>query len=340
MKIKKIPIHNVERISWPCNSVVRKIPALKYNNYVVENRITVDGDAPKVLLHVYEYKQGGKFRKNNPNGWPLYIAKTGHKWYPVESITEYLLNILGGCFGLRMAESKLVVVGGQVRFLSKYFLKKGEEQLVHGAEIFAGYIGDEKMVEDIEEQGMSRDFFSLQFVESAVKYVFPNDYREIMHELIKLLLFDALVGNNDRHYFNWGVVKSFKPNSKPRFSPIYDTARGLFWNGDEEKIDMRIKSKNFTQYVEKYCENSRPKLGWDNVKNINHFKLVDYIYRNEFYISKDEMKSLFSDSMVEKMKTVVNLNFRKYFTDIRRDAITMCLDYRYNKIKEKLNDGN
>lgn len=105
-------------------------------------------------------------RRNNPLTWPLYIAKTGHKWYPVESIT----NRLGRVFGIRMADSRLGVINGQLRFLSRYFLDVEKETLAHGAEIFAGYLKDQAFVEKVEKD-VSR------YVKKYGRHVITNPYK-------------------------------------------------------------------------------------------------------------------------------------------------------------------
>ena len=48
------------------------------------------------------------------------------------------------------------MIGGQLRFLSKYFLSSQWEELVHGADIFAGFLGDRELVEQIEEHKNSK----------------------------------------------------------------------------------------------------------------------------------------------------------------------------------------
>jgi hypothetical protein len=83
-------------------------------------------------------------------------------------------------------------------------------------------------VEEVDEQKMTRDLFTLQVIEEAVANLFLYQKDEIMHELSRLVIFDAVVGNNDRHFFNWGVIRSVESNFQPFFSPVYDTARGLF----------------------------------------------------------------------------------------------------------------
>jgi hypothetical protein len=59
--------------------------------------ISIAGDAPKDFIKVYEYE---KVRKTSPHLWTPYIAKVGHKWYPIESITEYLMNRTGEVLGM------------------------------------------------------------------------------------------------------------------------------------------------------------------------------------------------------------------------------------------------
>jgi hypothetical protein len=79
-----------------------------------------------------------------------------------------------------------------------------------------------------------------------------------------MLLFDALVGNNDRHFYNWGVIRSVELRQEPCFSPIYDTARGLLWNESEEKIvDLALSDARAKVYLQKYIKGSRPKIGWE-----------------------------------------------------------------------------
>ncbi len=328
----KIPQHKIENYSSSrLKRGVRGIPIVKNSNYEVVEGFTITGDAPKKFIRVFDRNEKPKYFKKNKKKWPLYIAKTGQKWYPLESITEYLLNQLGEVFGLNMAKSSIRVIGGQLRFLSRYFLKNKSEELIHGAEIFAGYVGDLAFIEEIEVEKMARDLFTLQFVEKSVNALFTYQKEDIMHNLVKMLLFDALVGNNDRHFYNWGVIRSINQKFQPYFAPIYDTARGLFWNDNDTKLENHYQN-NKIAYVKKYCKNSRPKIGWDGEMNINHFKLVNYIYQSEFYITKEEIKGLFSRYILEQMKDTIDENFSRIMSNTRIEMIKLCIEYRFNEI--------
>lgn len=195
---EKLPRSGIENYSHNSRISKQGVGIIKLRDCIWIKDVTLTGDAPKGFVRIYEYQHGSKVRRNNPATWPLYIAKTGHKWYPIESITEHLLNRLGSVFGVRMADSKIGIINGQLRFLSRYFLNPSKETLVHGAEIFAGYLEDQALVESIEKANLSRDLFTMQFVERAVAKAFPEEKHVIMGDLVKLLLFDAMVGNNDR----------------------------------------------------------------------------------------------------------------------------------------------
>jgi hypothetical protein len=330
MLSEKLKYCSIEKFSG-YKPKLQKGMVIKRNNYTVITGFSITGDAPKEFIRVYEYGTG---RKCNFRTWSMYIAKTGHKWYPIESITEHLLNCFGCSLGLNMSFSRLALAGGQIRFLSKYFLKK-EQELVHGADIYAGFLNDRGFVEEIEEKQLARDFFTIQFTEQAIRSIFPEQTDTILHEFVKMLIFDALVGNNDRHFYNWAIIRHIHCLHEPKFSPIYDTARGLFWNESEQKIVSLHRNKgNLKAFLQKYTENSRPKIGWEGELNINHYKLVQLIAQNEFYISKIQIKELLSQPKLEKLFYVLDTEFKGLLSKERTDLIRLCLEYRHKRLLE------
>ncbi|NJN33341.1 MAG: hypothetical protein HC817_02880 [Saprospiraceae bacterium] len=141
------------------NSFPKLFRFLKREIFIVVNDFSVGGDAPKDFIKVYHY---GKSKRNNTQKWIKYIAKTGHKWYPNESIMEHLLNCVGKELDLMMSHSELAIISGQLRFLSAYFLDNQQQVLVHGIDIYAGLLSDTEFVEQIEQQQLAREFFTFQ----------------------------------------------------------------------------------------------------------------------------------------------------------------------------------
>lgn len=333
-----MPYHKIENFSSSHLMAVKDIPTIKARDYFIDDTISVDGDAPKKFIGVYDNTLlRGKHRTNKKN-WVRYIAKTGHKWYPIESITEFLLNKLGEVFGLKMANSRIVVIGGQLRFLSEYFIKQETEELIHGAEIISAYLNVEpSYVEEVDKQHLTRELFPLQLIEQAVKAMFPKQADEILRALVLLIIYDAIVGNNDRHFYNWGVVDTHNNKKQPYFSPVYDTARGLFWNYSEDSIHKLLgNGSNVDAAIQKYCQKSQPKIGWEGLAKINHFELVNEIFNKEFYISKSEIKTLISYKVLEKMQEIIRTEFCSLFSGNRVLVINKCLSYRFTELNKML----
>jgi hypothetical protein len=213
-----------------------KIPVLKEENYYVVD-IGLDGDAPKQFIKAYIFETDSGVKKRNPKTWTPFVAKSAEKWYPHESVIEYMINRIGITLGLNMNEVKLVVANGQIRFLSKYF-RKSNEVLVHGAEICGEYLDDKDLAAQIaNNKKTSRQLFTFEFICEAIRYVFPEVCESLITDLVRMIAFDAIVGNNDRHFYNWGVINTVKKMGKPpKFAPIYDSARGLMWNESEQNI--------------------------------------------------------------------------------------------------------
>jgi hypothetical protein len=306
------------------------IPCLRRGRHYVTNR-AVAGDAPKDFIHVYEYGTG---RRSEPKTWPAYVAKVGHKWYPAESITEHLMTRIGQMLGLRMATSRLMLCANQIRFMSRYFLQ-GDDSLVHGAEIVAGYVEDDKFVADVERQQLEKEIFTFQVLRVAIETRFPMDREPIVSGFARMLAFDALVGNQDRHLYNWGVIVHPKARRTPEFSPIYDTARGLFWNTSEAGLAKYLDEAALLKYVEA----ARPLVGCDGDKDANHFRLIAKIAETDSDI-REVLRELGSRDAVREIGGMIDGEFSRLLSAARRALIKRCLEIRFAKYSDALGGGS
>ena len=297
---------------------------------------TIIGDAPKCMIALYDFEKNATIRKSNSHSWRKYIAKSANKWYPNESITEHLLNELGRLLGLSMANSCIRRINKQVWFLSEYFIKEGY-QLYHGADFYTLHLNDDRaFVHAIQDNNKidDQDFFNVQWVQEIFSQYFPKDATVLFSSFIKMLIFDGIVGNNDRHAYNWGIVTSIKPSEPAIFSPIYDTARGLYWNASEKIVNhvlsLTDKNGNNTK-IQNYVLSSRPKIGWDGERSLSHIELLKRIFETETGISKENFINLVSQENLNKCLDVINTNFSRLFSENRRRLITKCLTLRFTE---------
>lgn len=311
-----------------------KIPLLREEDYFVLE-IGLDGDAPKQFIKAYFYEPDSGVKKRNRKTWIPFIAKSAEKWYPHESVVEYMINRIGIELGLTMNEVKLVVANTQIRFLSRYFLGRNEV-LVHGAEICGEYLDDHQMaIEIANNKKTSRELFTFEFICKAIEYVFPEACEQLILELVKMITFDAIVGNNDRHFYNWGVVNNARQGVKmPKFAPIYDSARGLMWNESEQNIvkhhaHSRMEGKKLINYIEQ----AKPRISIENDSDVNHFKLVGFIKNLKSEYS-NIIVGLVSRSNEQRVTRMLEGEIFRHFSLERRELISFILRKRFETLRD------
>lgn len=325
--VKKIIHHCDSDAAWH-----KLIPPLIKNRYRIDpcDLLSIHGDAPKDFVRLRERPANADGRiwpdrvSSRSSRWPAYIAKVGSKWYPIESVTEQLITRVGQIAGLRIASSQLRMIGGQVRFLSRYFLQN-YETLYHGFDMFSELLGQDFVVQ-VSEAKQEPDVYTFQSIGEAILDRFPDQFYQIMCDLTEMIAFDALVGNNDRHPANWGVVVSITGEQPPRFSPVFDTARALFWNIKEEVVRSCLHD---SQRFNKYLRKTTPQIGWHHKGAVTHFDLVRGIYdENPEY--RHCLAKFASTEIPQKARDVLHNEFRLLMSDARREAVLRCLESRMN----------
>lgn len=310
-----------------------KIPVLREDDYYVLD-VGLDGDAPKQFIKAYFFEPDSGVRKSRPKTWIPFIAKSAEKWYPHESVIEFMINKIGIALGLNMNGVKLAMANGQIRFLSRYFLGTNDV-LVHGAEICGEYLDDHEMAAEIaNNRRTSRELFTFEFICKAIDYVFPEACEELVLDLVKMITFDAIVGNNDRHFYNWGVVNSAKKGRKrPKFAPIYDSARGLLWNESEANLYRHHANKWSGKKIVNYIKDAMPRISIENDAGVNHFQLIEFIRSR----SRD-FSNIVSD-LVSKQKEGLVLHMLerdifRHFSIERRELVSQILRERFRILRD------
>ncbi len=309
------------------------VPTIKRKHYKVLPDVDVHGDQPKIFILLYDspYSEGQKrLKMTQTRTWPKYIVKSSLKWYPNESITEHLLNQIGSLLGMNMAHSILARIGSgnQIRFFSKIFLQR-MEQLNHCSEIYAGYLNVSENA--VLNTKVPQEKFTVQFTEEVLLRMYPKVGPQLVRDFCKLLVFDAYVGNTDRHFQNFAVISSIESTTPPRFSPTYDTARGLWWNFPDQRVKGIVGRKSNTRdhQIRAYCDRSEPRVGWDGVGKLNHLELLQKLVTTSPFVEKSWIAEHFCDQNLKKCVNLVQSDYRELFSEERRFLIVETLQMRH-----------
>lgn len=81
----------------------------------------------------------------------------------------------------------------------------------------------------------------------------------------RVLVFDGLIGNSDRHPENWGFLERIRPGELPKlsFAPIFDNGTSLGYEHVEGKLREAGESTRLAAYIDK----GRHHCGWDSASD-------------------------------------------------------------------------
>ncbi len=131
--------------------------------------------------------------------------------------------------------------------------------------------------------------YSFQMIENSI-----NGILEIS-EIVKIIVFDCLIGNSDRHHSNWGVITYIKKiNNREcvclKLCPLYDNGSSLCAYEDNNDIEIFFKDKmKFEALVN---TKSKSAIGWENERPIKHFELIQLIRENYYNETVDIIKRI------------------------------------------------
>ena len=162
-----------------------------------------------------------------------------------------------------------------------YSFLSNTTSLVEGVEFILGkypYYDKDTLVD--RYSGMP---YSFQMIVESMKPILE------ISTISKILLFDALIGNSDRHHSNWGITeakaslyveKGLFPVNVMTLSPLYDNGSSLCSYINESDIETILKDK--IRYESIINTKSKSAIGWNNIRPIRHFELIKNL-RNEYY---------------------------------------------------------
>jgi 3-methyladenine DNA glycosylase AlkC len=275
--------------------------------------------------------------------------------YSSETWSEILAYEIGSYLGFNVLEYDFAMDKDKAGCISKSMITNEEEELIEGVSILTAY--DNTYA---PEDKNTYDKYTFSFVKEAFKK--DADLNKLFVDFLKILVFDAIIGNSDRHQSNWGFIKKIrlpkknkfskifkykKPKIKIKSAPIYDSGCCFGREFNENKIRNILDDD--IQF-ESYLRKGRAELRIDENKNnkISHYDLLKYICEQNVTdgnIIKEEIRKVIKkydrtviEDIVRNIDISLDENIRTRYglSKIRKDFIIKVIDARINKLKEVL----
>jgi len=287
-----------------------------------EHEMSIGGAATKCYLSVDGKLDGA------------YIAKFAHKNAEIETYTELFNNQFGKLLGFDIAHSGIAKLDGVLHFLSRSFRREGE-QLVHGS-LMVEMLGlaDSQEIEQIRTAAQQQGIFDVDFVETVIRAFCGTDFDAVFDKFLAMLVFDALIGSMDRHPRNWGVIRPMKDHGAGaghfRFSPIYDSARALLWDLDDDRVEALAASN---QELQRYIDRFSPRIGLPHAaRKCNHFELLSHLARKHKALLFNNVQKLPSSTVGLASDLLHRWPFRNVFSASRQRGIIRIIQSRFERL--------
>ena len=161
------------------------------------------------------------------------------------------------------------------------------------------------------EDTYSNSKYSIQMIQNSLNGILEID------EFYKIVIFDILIGNSDRHHSNWAILVRGIVYKTPEdmfdvffnysMSPLYDNGSSLCAYEDNNNLEIFFKDKmKFEALVN---TKSKSAIGWEDESPIRHFELLKKIKNNAYdstiqYIEK--IKTNINEEKIDKILSEFN----------------------------------
>jgi len=183
----------------------------------------------------------------NPANGKLYFFKESIDKYPDEYWSEIIASKVGRAFGFKVLDYNIALHGKIFGCICESMIDQTMQELEHGINLIKKAIPGFKL--------SARPSISFNQIEIALgKY---NPY--FIYKFIDVMVFDALIGNRDRHSENWALIRSLDMTNKKG-----NTSRMTrFLYTQYKKSGLNLKNIPFKKYF---------------ISLMNDSQLIDYTF--------------------------------------------------------------
>ena len=158
------------------------------------------------------------------------------------------------------------------------------------------------------EDTYSNSKYSIQMIQNSLNGILEMD------KFYKIVIFDILIGNSDRHHSNWAILAKGTVYKTPEdmldiffnynMCPLYDNGSSLCAYEDNNNLEIFFKDKmKFEALVN---TKSKSAIGWENERPIRHFELLKKIKDNAYELTVQYIEKIKSNINEENIDKILN----------------------------------
>ena len=230
----------------------------------------------------------------NPDTGQIGLFKFKKDIDTTDNISECIAYDLACILGSPCAKFEVGMYEGREGSMSYNILKKPDQILVEGIHFIM--LMYPKYNPELFIDTMTSNRYSIEMIKKAIERFVPID------DLLKMLMFDYLIGNSDRHQNNWAILIE---NGKMQWSPLYDNSSSLCAYISEKNIPNYMgKDKNRWNSLIDTKSKSLIRCREIDEKRPTHLEVLKYLKENYFddtYVFAKNIVSLLTEENIYRI---------------------------------------
>lgn len=284
-----------------------------FDNWVIDtNGEFGSGASEKIWLINSTTKEKGLFKFPKIKYEERHII-TGEYW------AEKLAEEIGNLLGIKCSRIDIGTYNGRIGSMSYDFIKENEkfEEGITFIQAQYPYYDRDRLIDDYSKMP-----YSIQIIKNSTTGIIN------FKEFLKIVFFDDLIGNSDRHHSNWGIITN--SNGNKFLSPLYDNGSSLCSYENENNVEIFFKDK--LKFAALINTKSKSAIGWNEKRPIRHFELIQNI-RDAYYDDTIEFIKIIKVKINEKNINDILNNFNNnLINENMKKLLLMFILERKNRI--------
>lgn len=233
----------------------------------------------------------------NPDTGQIGLFKFKKDIGTTDHVSECIAYKIAQMLEIPCAKFELGIFDGREGSMSYNIIENSDQILVEGI-YFIMLIYPEYNPEQFIDM-TTQHRYSVEMIIKAIKQFVS------IKEFLKMLMFDYLIGNSDRHQNNWAILIE---NGKKQWCPLYDNSSSLCAYVSEEKIESYFgKDKNRWRSLVDTKSKSLLRCTEFDEKRPTHLEVLKYLKANYYEETCDFAQKIVTVVTEEKVYAILNL---------------------------------
>lgn len=281
-----------------------------------------------------------------PDEPPFLFLESGHRYLFKRSshwgLEQFWVEIFAYQLGLQMEidvpptfaafDSKQNECGALIRWYLEKISQTQEEEAIAGGDLCVANLQnfDRKTGEQHNLALIAHIF------EKYLPSKYPNFNADWKSYWAKTFIFDALIGNTDRHQDNWAIIRSISSSIgvSLRISPVFDNGTSMGYEVPSKKFESKLN--NIRQYVLNGKHHMRLNEDSERIEHVSFLKKFIELYpetRNIMMECLTKVDSFFFKELLEKL-TGFSVPVR--LSHDRADFMLKLIEFRHKRLVQEL----